>query len=883
MATVSGNVYFDRDRSVSFNAHDTGLANIPVVLQNRTTNRRLAVLTNATGGFSFYNVPAGEYRLTEAYGVGGVPTPGDFANAAVGEIPTGANPPITAVPNPPAGSNHLDSLTPDTLFFTVGETDLTGKNFFDGPVIYTPIENFLDPCVSVTGDNLIRAADNGTFGSFPAGTSANTGAPAEPYPGVTPDFQYVLPNPAVYAPFGGEYTVQNIMTDSMSASNGAWWRIADHTAGNETGRMMVVNGDDPGAVFFRARVDVEPNRYYLFTAWILNLFKVKGYPDPKFGVRILDPDGALLFDDTLGALIPVNTGAPEWREVGSAVYSRDNTSLTLEFVSEGAEEVGNDYAIDDIAFREIALPDFRSVKSVDRPAVSLGESVTFTVTLENPCRQPLTSLFFRNILPDGFSFVSGSVRVDGNALPLANPISGFSLSDLLGEQSVAVSFEARAETLPNPNPAVNRASFNSFYTPVEGGALLETNVVSNPVTVEVTAGKADLAVVKTANPSPVSPGGLLTYVLTISNAGPSDADNFVLRDSLPAGLSGAEYSLDGGLTWNPWTRSHAFGLFAAGRSETVLLRGRVTVPSGSTLVNTATVESTTLDPNPDNNRSIIRTDVLSSSADLAVIKRAQPVSAAAGDRMTYTVVITNRGPDNAEDTLLYDALPPELTDTAYSLDGGITWKPYVNPLLLGELSAGESRSVLYRGSVTSSACGAISNTAVVTSSTPDANPDNNTSTVNVPVRRGADLSIRKVVAPRSVLHCRYLTYLITVTNAGPDTARQVTIADFLPPELSRPIFSTDDGRTWRPWSGRYTVSSLSPNMSVSILLAGLLPSGMPCDICNTASVSSSTPDPNPGNNADCVMVRSCRTLSRENEEENGPRLCAEVRREAEER
>ncbi len=63
-------------------------------------------------------------------------------------------------------------------------------------------------------------------------------------------------------------------------------RIADHTVGNETGRMMIVNGFNPGAVFFRSLVLVQPNTNYLFTAWILNLFKVTGYPNPELGESI---------------------------------------------------------------------------------------------------------------------------------------------------------------------------------------------------------------------------------------------------------------------------------------------------------------------------------------------------------------------------------------------------------------------------------------------------------------------------------------------------------------------------------------------------------------------------------------------------------------------
>lgn len=141
----------------------------------------------------FLNVPNGDYRIVESYGTpGGVATPGDFATAAAGPIPQGVNPPITAAPNPPAGSTNLDSVTPDTLLVTVSGADLNNQNFLNGPVIYTPIGTILDPCTIISGDNLIDAADNGTFGAFPQGTAANTGAPTEPYPGVTPDFTYVL-------------------------------------------------------------------------------------------------------------------------------------------------------------------------------------------------------------------------------------------------------------------------------------------------------------------------------------------------------------------------------------------------------------------------------------------------------------------------------------------------------------------------------------------------------------------------------------------------------------------------------------------------------------------------------------------------------------------
>lgn len=867
MAAISGSVYFDRDRSAALSAGDTGLAGIPVVLQNRANNRRLTVLTDAAGGFSFYNLPAGEYRLVEAYGAAdGIPSPGNFQDAVVGPIPVGVNPPITAAANPPPGATNLDSVTPDTLFLTVGEIDQSGFFFFNGPVIYSPIEDILDPCALILGTNPITAADEGTFGSFPAGTPANTGVAIEPYPGVVPDFRYVLPTPKAYSPYPGEYTVQNIMSNSVSAVEGNWWRIADHTTGNETGRMMIVNGNNPGAVFFRAAVPVLPDRSYLFTAWILNLVKVLDYADPKLGVRVLDQKGGEIYSASLGAEIPTNPVLPEWKQVGSIINSLNNTELTVEFLSEGPEEAGNDYAIDDIAFHEIALPHIVPEKRADISEAEVGESFRYTVTMGNPCRQPLTGLFFRDELPEGFSFIPGSLLVNGNPRPDADPNAGFILGDLPGGNRVEVTFEVKVDRLPDPNPAINRAVIDYRYSPVEGGIPMAFEAISNALPVEVISPYADLSAEKSA-PVSVNPGELLLYTVTLTNAGPSAAGNTVFLDDLPVGLSDWEISHGGG-NWQPFSGRYDLGTMPPGTSVVLSLRGRVTAGSGF-IRNIALVESSTPDPNPDNNYATAETEVAASLADLSISKRGQPAAALPGELLTYTLTVTNRGPGSGEAVLVYDTLPPELIDTELSLDGGTTWTSVVNPIPLGRLSAGESRILLLRGTVAAGACGIIANTAVVTGATPDPDPGNNTSSVNLPVKTGADLSLRKAVETRSSLSCCNLVYRLTVTNRGPQIARQVTITDKLPAVLSRPVFSTDEGKSWRAWSGSYTLSSLPVNTAVSILVAGHLSSCTSSCIYNEASVRSVTPDPDLSNNSDCVTVcRGC-TCSSEREEERG--------------
>lgn len=850
MASISGRVIFDRDRSATVSAGDAGLANIPVVLQNITTTERLTILTDDEGNYLFLNVPAGNYRIVESYGTpGGFLTPGNFFNAVPGSVPTGVNPPITAAANPPPGSTNLDSLTPDTLVVTVSGADLVNQNFLNGPVIYTPVQTILDPCAILSGENLIQAADGGTFGTFPQGTPANTGAPTEPYPGVTPDFTYVLPNPAVFAPLGGEYTVQNIMNNSMSAEIGAWWRIADHTVGNETGRFMVVNGFNPGAVFFRDVVTVQPNTNYLFTAWILNLFKVTGYPNPELGVRVLDQNGGVLYSATLGALIPVNVNAPEWKQVGSVVNSQGNTSLTVEFLSEGPEVIGNDYAIDDISFNEILVPEFTPVKTVDRETANVGETVHYTVTLTNTCQSPLTDVFFQDIVPDRFSFVPGSVVVNGTTDPLADPNAGFALPDVPGGETVTVTFAARVNAVPTPNPALNSATVTYSYTPVEGGIPGVFTVTSNEVPVEVGT-LADLSVVKTAAPSPVQPGGSLTYTVNVTNAGPSPAINAVLADDIPAGLSNVEYSTNGGASFLPWSSPLALGTFAPGESRTVLIRGTLSPSASGEIVNTAVVSSMTPDPDPGNNTSTVTTPV-EDSADLSVVKTANPSPVIAGEVITYTLLIENAGPSLAVDVNLTDSLPAGLLNAESSTNGGATWTPFTGNLFLGNLLPGAFRQILIRATVPASAVGSLSNTAVVNSGTPDPNPDNNTSTVVteiVPAEPSADLSILKTASPNPVQPGGTLTYTLTLYNAGPDAAQNTVLTDNIPAGLTNPEYSLDGGATWQPWPGSRGLGALTPGGRITVLLRATVSSSAGGSIVNAAVVSSMTPDPDPTNN-----------------------------------
>ncbi len=114
----------------------------------------------------------------------------------------------------------------------------------------------------------------------------------------------------------------------------------------------------------------------------------------------------------------------------------------------------------------------------------------------------------------------------------------------------------------------------------------------------------------------------------------------------------------------------------------------------------------------------------SDNADLAITQTVSPVPATVGKPMTYTLTITNAGPQPAYNVTLTDALPSTVSFSSAS--AGCT---YANGNVLGTFSSlpsGGATNVTI--TVTPTAGGTMANTATVAAVTPDPNSANNTTT-----------------------------------------------------------------------------------------------------------------------------------------------------------
>ncbi len=116
------------------------------------------------------------------------------------------------------------------------------------------------------------------------------------------------------------------------------------------------------------------------------------------------------------------------------------------------------------------------------------------------------------------------------------------------------------------------------------------------------ANSADMAIVKTGTPNPVTEGTPLTYTLTVTNNGPASATNVTVTDTLPSVVTYLSTSTtQGSCSEAGGTVTCLLGTMANAVTATISI---LTIPEQPGIVtNTATVAADQTDPNPTNNTS----------------------------------------------------------------------------------------------------------------------------------------------------------------------------------------------------------------------------------------------------------------------------------------
>jgi uncharacterized repeat protein (TIGR01451 family) len=335
-------------------------------------------------------------------------------------------------------------------------------------------------------------------------------------------------------------------------------------------------------------------------------------------------------------------------------------------------------------------------------------------------------------------------------------------------------------------------------------------------------------------------GATLDYTIVVTNHGPGDAPDVTLADPTPPGLT---------FVGNSGACATAFpcalGTIPAGQSA--VANSRFAVPSNyagpDPIVNTATVSSTAIDPDPVNNTATATTALGPAVTANVEIAKTGPASVTPGHRLVYVVVVGNTGSIDATGVTVTDPTPAGLT---FGGNAGACTTPF--PCALGTIPAGESRSIVATFAVPPEYAGPnpITNTAAVSTTIDDTDPTDNQATAATPIATAStDLGITKV-GPAGMTPGTNITYVIAVTNDGPSDASGVVVDDRTPPGLTF-VSNTGDCQTAFPCTlGAMPSGSTRTIAATFAVPVDYLPSN---PIVNTATVTSATSDPAPGNNS----------------------------------
>ena len=144
---------------------------------------------------------------------------------------------------------------------------------------------------------------------------------------------------------------------------------------------------------------------------------------------------------------------------------------------------------------------------------------------------------------------------------------------------------------------------------------ITSNTASSTVVV-ANASSADVAIVKTATPNPVTQGTPLTYSLAVTNNGPASATNVIVTDALPSAMTYlSATTTQGSCSEAGGTVICPLGTMANAGTATITI---LTLPGAPGMVtNTATVTADQTDPVPVNNSST-QTETITAPTKIAL-------------------------------------------------------------------------------------------------------------------------------------------------------------------------------------------------------------------------------------------------------------------------
>jgi len=247
-------------------------------------------------------------------------------------------------------------------------------------------------------------------------------------------------------------------------------------------------------------------------------------------------------------------------------------------------------------------------------------------------------------------------------------------------------------------------------------------------------------------------GTNVVFTVIVSNAGPDTDSNVVVNDVLPAGLTYVSSSAtQGSYSSGVWT----VGSLADDSSATLTVTATATGSDDQILTNTATVDNesdsatvtvnvpVTGCTNPEANNYNQNATVDDGSCtfdahfDLSITKTVvdgenniQNINVDSGTNATFTITVSNSGPDTAPGVMVNDLLPAGLTYVSSNTVTG-TYDSGTGIWSVGDLAASATASLTITATAAGEPATVLTNTASTTDSNTDDSNDSDSATVTI--------------------------------------------------------------------------------------------------------------------------------------------------------
>lgn len=516
---------------------------------------------------------------------------------------------------------------------------------------------------------------------------------------------------------------------------------------------------------------------------------------------VVKNNGSFDIDDTFALELyasPTPLGAPPWSglmPVGTVLISgldagkTTSTTFVVSFSAEGdyyiyawvdAQEVvaeGNETnnvgsMADPIHVGSIVDLVFVSKSASPHTPVG-GESVTYTMMVKNNGPNVATGVEVSDDLPAGLTFGSslpGSDCSSSDGTSVTCNIASLAKDEEATAQFTAI-VEASASGVLTNTASVSHTGPQTEFDPA--------NNLSNPESILI--GGVEVSLDASIDDNTPYTGQTVVYTVTLTNSGSATATDIEVTSLLPDGVTPltADYT--------PWTVSS----LTPGQMATLTIEAEVTATSG---LLTATFEITSLGQQNISQETQATVTAGVQSVDLAVSKSVSPLAAVEGEQVTFTVRVTNNGPNNASRIQIIDQLPAELVYV--SDNSGGAYDPISGQWAAGDLVAGDSRSIMIVATINT---GSTEVTTLVneilaedvTADQVDHDLSNNAASADLLVNANADLELDGGISVNggaletdaTAVVGDTVVFELTVTNRGPSDAIGVVVAHTLPNTL----------------------------------------------------------------------------------------------------